>query len=72
MAGSNMSEKCVCRCRRLYTHCMCVCSVCFKFPTCHLFLLSRQSDHSEFIVRSQNLSPWISTGVGAVDFAQQV
>lgn len=28
MAGSNMSEKCVCRSRRLYTHCMCVCVAC--------------------------------------------
>lgn len=46
--------------------------VCFKFPTCCLFLLSRQSDHSEFIVRGQNWSPWSSTGAGAVDIAQQV
>lgn len=53
------------------TPCLGVC-VCFKFPSCHLFLLSRQSDHSEFTVRSQNWSPWSSTGAGAVDIAQQV
>lgn len=57
----------------VFTHTVLVCvCVCVKFPTWHLFLLSRQSDHSEFIVRSQDCSPWISTGAGAVDAAQQV
>lgn len=76
-----MTHLWISRCRHLHSHCVCacmimcvccVCSVCFRVPTCHLFLLSRQSDHSEFIVRNQNSSLWISTGAGAADFAQQV